>query len=625
VLEFSYSIKSPRDSASGQATGKRRHSPFRITIEFVARRGVASTPHSTVRIGCLFLVLASVACNRVSAGDDDSAEESGTDGVTESSGDPTSTSTTDGRESSGEDSGTTGDTEEPFMPIGIPEPEFGIHDVTPALPSPWDEPIPLAYYVDDTHPDATSDDTATGTPDAPRSTIPSSLPAGSTVFIAGGPYPGISLSATGTADAPIFITAADPSAPPVVAGYVGISGSFLVVEHLDIAGPEAGVGIATPSDHIAIRHCEIHDGEGGGSGLYTGRWDPEDDPAVAQHIVFYDNSIHDNGNLAADFDEDHHGISLGHHAEHVWIIDNEMARNSGDGLQVNAKKAYLAETLHHVWVGRNVTHENKQTGLWTKQATDVVFSQNVVYGHRPSNSSDGACIGFQYGPERVWIMFNLLYDCEIGITSSTSVGDEDDVAGSGQDVYILGNVILGIHKSDGSGASEDPWQLGAGIRFTDESATKHVAFNTVFDVDVAFTYARGVGGVELGDNIFVGSQGMAINIETQGAASASSVDRILLDAGATIGWGDAGVVDLAGFQGTGQCDACIVGDPMFVDAMMGDVHLQSSSPAVDAGAPSELVSIYEQLYGEPIDVDIERSPRTAGAAPDVGALELGAD
>lgn len=537
--------------------------------------------------------------------------ESSTSGTT---ADPDSSSSDGGSES-----GTDG---EPGMPIGIPEPELGFYEPTPAMPQPWADPIAGAYYVDNTSAAATDDESATGTPSAPRRTIPATVPAGATVWIAGGPYPGFALAASGTADAPVFVTAVDPGARPVIEGGIGISGSWLVVEHLDVSGPTSGIAIATPSDHIAVRHCEIHGGEGGGAGLYTGRWEPEDDPAIAQHIVLWDNFVHDNGNLAADFDEDHHGIALGHHAEQVWILDNELAKNSGDGLQINAKKAGLAETLNHVWVGRNHAHENKQTGLWTKQATDVVFSQNVAWGHRPSNSSEGACAGFQYGPERVWFIFNVFYDCETGLRSSTSVGDEDDVAGSGQDVYIVGNIIAGIHKQDGSGPSEDPWQGGAGIGLTDESATKHVAFNTIVDVDVAFTYARGTGGVEIVDNMFVASLGYAIGIETSEAALASSVDHSFFDTGAGFRWGGVGT-DLAGLTGMGQCAACLQGDPLVVDAMAGDYHLQDGSPAIDAGAASELPAIYEARYGVSIDVDFDRTPRAQGAAPDPGAYERG--
>jgi parallel beta helix pectate lyase-like protein len=568
------------------------------------------------------LVLILAACTH--GGDADHADAGDSSGASEAgSGSGSSSVDTSGGGSgsdSGSDGGSDGGDPPSTMPIGIPDPEFGIVEVAPAMPDPWDAAIEGSYYVDNTHPNAVDDDVP-GTPDAPRRTIPTSLAAGSTVWIAGGPYDGFELGASGSADAPVFVTAVDPMAPPVIAGGVGLSGSYVVIEHLDIAGATAGVGIGTPSDHVAIRHCEIHGSQGGGSGLYTGRWDPEDDPAIAQHIVFWDNYVHDNGDVNADFDEDHHGISLGHHAENVWILDNEMAKNSGDGLQINAKKAYLAETLNHIWVGRNIAHENKQTGLWTKQATDVVFSQNVAYGHRPSNSSDGSCMGWQYGPERVWFIFNVLYDCENGLHSATNVGDEDGVAGTGQDVYVVGNLILGIHKQDGSGASDDPWQGGAGIGLTAEDGMTHVAFNTILDTDVAFTYARGVGGVEMLDNLFVASQGAAITIETSEAAAASSVDHTLFDDGATVHWSDAGTLDLAGLMGMGQCSACVQGDPRFVDPQNGDLHLQLDSPAVDAGAPSDLPEIYEGLYGVPIDVDFDRMPRSAGAGIDMGAYE----
>ena len=35
------------------------------------------------------------------------------------------------------------------------------------------------------------------------------------------------------------------------------------------------------------------------------------------------------------------------------------------------------------------------------RTVDVVFSENLCYAHRPSNSSFGACMGMQYAPERV--------------------------------------------------------------------------------------------------------------------------------------------------------------------------------------------------------------------------------
>jgi len=510
-------------------------------------------------------------------------------------------------------------------PIAIPEPEFGVKEESPSQPAPWTAADPDFYYVDNSHPSATDDANPQGTPDLPRLTVPQSLPAGATVIVAGGPYTkDWAIHAAGTAASPVFVRAEDPATPPKVTAPVELSGSYLIVEHFDFDGPDSGVAVLTPSDHVAVRHSEVHGGQGGpSSGLYTGRWNPEDDPATAEHIVFWDDRVHDNGDVNATFDEDHHGIALGHHANHVWIVGNVMYRNSGDGLQINAKKASLSDTLHHIYVGRNVAYENKQTGLWSKQSTDAIFSQNVVYGHRPSNSSGGAGIGFQYGPERLWILFNEIYDCEVGITSSTYEGDVDGVPGSGKDVYVIGNVIHGIHKADGSGPTSDPWQTGAGIRFTDQAATKHVENNTLYDVDVGITYARGTGPLMLKNDVLEAVLGTHVRIETSEAAQASSIDHELFDQPAVLRWGGSESFDVAGFQAafSGQCGQCLEGDAAFVDAAKGDFHLQASSPAVDSGAASNLWAAFESLYGVSLAVDADGLPRPAGAGLDRGAYE----
>lgn len=51
-------------------------------------------------------------------------------------------------------------------------------------------------------------------------------------------------------------------------------------------------------------------------------------------------------------------------------------------------------------------------------------------------------------------------------------------------------------------------------------------------------------------------------------------------------------------------------DPFFVNPAIGDYHLQSASPAIDAGTSE----------GAP-DVDIDGDPRPTGNAMDIGADE----
>jgi hypothetical protein len=98
------------------------------------------------------------------------------------------------------------------------------------------------------------------------------------------------------------------------------------------------------------------------------------------------------------------------HVRYLWVVDNQIYRNSGDGIQINAQDTMVAST-HHIYVGRNVSHHNKQSGFWVKSAADVIFSQNESYGHRPSNSSLGQGMAAA-GPDWVWFLYNHIHDCE---------------------------------------------------------------------------------------------------------------------------------------------------------------------------------------------------------------------
>ena len=150
-------------------------------------------------------------------------------------------------------------------------------------------------------------------------------------------------------------------------------------------------------------------GKCAGATVYTG-------PGVLDNIVIYNNSIHDNGNLNADLDQDVHGISVSDHVNHLLgrrqsDLPEQRRRHSNQ-----CRRPGRARRTHHLYIGRNVSHDNKQGGFWVKEATDVIFSQNETYGHRPSNSSLGQCMGAQYAPDWVWFIYNHVHDCEYGIT-----------------------------------------------------------------------------------------------------------------------------------------------------------------------------------------------------------------
>ena len=418
------------------------------------------------------------------------------------------------------------------LPVGIPAPVFGVVEFAPAAPEPWIEPVPGFYYVDPSRAEATDEGNPFGTPARPRWTIPRVLPAGSVVELRGVydvPHQSPrGLWSEGTAAAPVFVRGANESERPRITRPWEVSGSYLVLENLEFTdrdGVDAGsLGIVAPADHVALRASELH-GNANGGGIGIGSHSEE----TVSHVLLLRNHVHDNGDLGADFDQDVHGIAIGARASHVWVLDNELARNSGDGLQINAGRTAQA-TTHHVYVGRNRSHHNKQSGYWSKQAVDVVFSENEAFGHRPSNSSYGQCMGFQYAPERVWFLLNRVHDCDYGIALSS-----DSDMGTGTEAYLVGNVIWNIHRSL-EPAPESAW-TSAGILLSG-GVNRFVAHNRIHDVDAGIHVPSPAGRVEVvGNVISIVGPGSQVFVEHEGLASRSTLRDNVLAEPVRVNWG----------------------------------------------------------------------------------------
>jgi len=306
------------------------------------------------------------------------------------------------------------------LPIGIPDPGFGIQESHwlyagqrfdfdgDGVLEPGEEykdagSGPYTHYIDSSSPNATDTNNPYGTPSKPRRTIPWGLPAGSVVEIHNAVVENglgeVGIYGHGTQAKPIFVRGPSATNRPkfnnkVDVGYYA-DAAYVILENLDapkvqIVGRDAGVSFETA--HIVLRNSELHNSTGETVVSWTQN--------KVHDVMFYNNIIYDNGTwdpAVATGDEDHHGIGVGGNSYNVWVLDNEMYHNSGDGIQINTGGGWESGlgTGHDFYVGRNVSHNNKQTGFWTKQATNVIFSQNTAYGHRVSSSSMGAGMGFQ--------------------------------------------------------------------------------------------------------------------------------------------------------------------------------------------------------------------------------------
>ena len=202
-------------------------------------------------------------------------------------------------------------------PIGIPAPSFGIVETARPAPNPWTAQTPGYYYVDATEPTATDTSNSYGTPGRPRQTIPTALPAGAVVELHG-VYDASHSSprtivASGTSGSPVFIRGASASARPLIRNAWELKGTYVILENLEFGALDANqtgeLAILAPINYAALRHSDLH-GNLNGGGMGVASWNG----SLAQNVVVYDVSIHDNGDINATFDQDVHGIAVSYRA-----------------------------------------------------------------------------------------------------------------------------------------------------------------------------------------------------------------------------------------------------------------------------------------------------------------------
>jgi hypothetical protein len=479
-------------------------------------------------------------------------------------------------------------------PIGIPTPSFGITQSYRMYDTPGNRNGNLAYYespssgyythyVDNTDPNATDSGNTYGTVKTPRLTVPVDLPAGSVVEVHGtlytysnGPSGEVLLSGVGTTERPVFIRGVGSPrfSKTFSIGYYG-STQYFIMEGLSGFGCVISTRpdpIVLDTEYLCIRGCEFYGNENGG-GIQIASYSAN----KIEQIVLHGNAIHDNGvwdpNIAVG-DQDTHGIVVNGGVSYLWVVDNEIYHNSGDGMQVNSY------TDHHVYAGRNQSHDNKQAGFGTKTSQDIIYSQNMLYGGRYSSSSQGAGLYVQYDPNRVWLLFNDVYDSELGIV----IGGAD--LGGGGNFYVIGNLIHHIHTDNPNG-----WEMGKAFASWDSYGVT-ILNNTIYDTD--------------------------------GGALYKSRDKFVFKNNIVYDFTDAQAITLENNQNNDISHNLIATDPAFADPP-NDFHLQATSSAIDAGTSSgvvaEVCNRFQELYGIDIRKDIEGTPRPPGTAWDIGAYE----
>ena len=512
-------------------------------------------------------------------------------------------------------------------PIGIPDPGMwgathpidGVAPSTATKCSGW--PTAQAagcYYIDNTSPQATDTSNSYGYPDKPRLTIPTTYPAGSYVELHGGPYTGtVALTLQGTVDNPIWFRGT-VAAMPTITGSMTISGAYGIFENLDFNGGNSGcitlIGLTT--NNIGIRNSKFRNRTwiNNTSGIGTS---PTQN-GIIKDIVIYNNEFTELGDDPTTWDtldHDFHGVApslWGRTAptevHHIWILNNTFSRVGGNGVQVIAGQTFdLYTQLHHIYIGKNVGHSNRQSSFWSKMASDVIMSQNTAYDGRNHGAQPGGGIGYQYNPHNLWIIFNNIYDCTHGIRQSDSGTTETE-----HNVYIIGNLIHDI-TMEGTDVTNQ-YKEGQGISLWQGLQNRYVVNNTIYNSH------GGINSVQLGDAELYGNIIYGISsTDDYHITTLNNTSRLLFSHNF---YGGTGRVSWNGYHytgvsaiiaGTGQGANSYEGNPLFVSPLTNDFRVATYSPAIGMSSKHSSYDTFQTLYGLNIAVDYNGRSRPSGA------------
>lgn len=472
-------------------------------------------------------------------------------------------------------------------PVGVPVPAWpsDLDIARPSMPSPWSSEQAGVYFID---PTGCSDAGRTyGRPGAPRCSLPSSPVAGSVIVLNGMISGNKTIAFAGTSASPIWIMGYDTANKPTLNGVWDLSGSYLIVDNLAWNyTSQDGVGLG--GHHIMVRDCSLanpYDASSGAGFIPYGIND-----------ILYKVTIAQMGNwqYSGTGDIDRHGVKVLDGVSDLWIVDSKFYHCHGDGIQIGDQNN-LSSGINRVYVGRNVGYENFQSCFWTKNATDVIFSQNVCYGidYPPDLTAVGQGIGGQYDPKYVWFLGNIVHDTRSGLMIASSSN------GGGGPWYAIGNLFYNIQSPK---MSCNSYGMGA-ISFRNLGGFTAI-FNTFYNVDVFFALPPSSAT----------ARGNILASQMVNACSPNLIEGTLTH--------DYNLFSVSSYDPGTEAHR-VVGDPKFVNASTLNFSLQPTSPAIGKAIPTEepAFSAFQTRYGIDIRKDMLGVVRPQGGTWDIGAFE----
>lgn len=549
-------------------------------------------------------------------------------------------------------------------PIGIPEPNWpGIGNpielVAPTPPANWIADQVGYYYINSLI--GTNSGRTYGNPTAPRSTIPSPLPAGSKVFMAGTykyshQHPGTIL-AKGTSERPVWILSVDPLNPCIFTGSLRFKPGtrYAIVDNIhwdwrdsadggNIGASGGEGGIADTVAYVCFRNGSTIN-RGTEDGTSTAPRDNRtacgisnagtDWTTTVEQIVIFNMKFTKGGMwMYASGDPDGSGVVAERRTRDIWVLDCEFSYFSGSaiGSGVGVPTTLDADCTERMYVGRCVAHHVAQGAFWSKRCKDCVWSQNIIHTLRRNTPSfPNACgIGGQYGGINMWILFNEVYNCQGGVSILTGADASIEGVSNGP-VYIIGNVLHNIHdETTPIGTWIDNNNQGGGTAILLRASHGVVVLNnTIHDYDAGIISNSYSLNHHVENNIFSGRNGAVPGVDVLMALDPSGLNvfraNIIEEINGKCYWrmGDTTRTTVATINTIGEIKA---GNsnvaPTYVNKIACNYALASGSSGIDSiPIANPVYDLFQTMYGRSIAYDRNGRSRPQNAKWDIGAYE----